>query len=229
MHPTSPHGSWHVVVTGESAESLAQKGGVPVEDFLEINGLGHASDVHPGLMVFVLEAEGRSAEDSQPQTNPGPQPSRPGQGTGDDGRTTSGGVPGAGGVFAWPLSHPRLSSPFGSRWGRPHEGIDLSTPPGTPVMAAADGVVAYAGHGIRGYGNLLVVAHDGGLMTVYAHNAVLSVRQGEHVKRGQVIAMSGQSGRATAPHLHFEVRRGESPIDPMPFLPPLKNQGQASP
>ena len=216
LHPTSPQGRWHLVASGETAESLAREAGVPVEDLLEVNGLERASAVHPGQLLFLLE--------------PGPQPGAPGPSragapaavaSAEGGPQGPASASGTATSLSWPVATPRITSPFGARWGRPHEGVDLVAAPGTPVLAAADGVVAYAGHGIRGYGNLIVLSHPGGLLTVYAHNSVLSARQGERVKRGHVIALSGQSGRATAPHLHFEVRRGESPVDPLPFLPPL--------
>jgi murein DD-endopeptidase MepM/ murein hydrolase activator NlpD len=118
----------------------------------------------------------------------------------------------------WPVDGP-LSSGFGRRDGRPHEGIDLAVPDGTPVRAAAGGVVAYAGDRLRGYGRLVIVAHAGGLSTVYAHNSRLLVREGEPVARGRVVALSGHSGHVTAPHVHFEVRRDARPEDPLKYLP----------
>ena len=89
------------------------------------------------------------------------------------------------------------------------------------MFAAADGRVVYAGNGIRGYGNLVVVRHAGDLLTVYAHNSVLLVTPGQPVRAGDRIALVGQSGRATGPHLHFEVRAGQIPKNPMGFLPQL--------
>ena len=87
------------------------------------------------------------------------------------------------------------------------------------MFAAADGRVAYAGNGIRGYGNLIVIRHGGDLLTVYAHNSMLLVAQGQPVRAGDRIALVGQSGHATGPHLHFEVRAGQIPRNPMGFLP----------
>jgi murein DD-endopeptidase MepM/ murein hydrolase activator NlpD len=98
----------------------------------------------------------------------------------------------------------------------------MAAPVGTPVHAAAGGKVIYSGDQVRGYGNMVVLRHDGDLVTVYAHNSVLLVHTGDTVALGQEIARVGDTGRSTAPHLHFEVRRGESPRDPMQFLPPLK-------
>jgi lipoprotein NlpD len=129
-------------------------------------------------------------------------------------------VSGEGGRLRWPLVNVAhaVGSPFGARDGRAHEGIDLPAPTGTPVIAAADGEVVYAGSGIRGYGNLVVLQHPGDLLTVYAHNSELFVALGQHVRAGDRIAAVGQTGRATGPHLHFEVRQGQIPRDPMSYL-----------
>ena len=117
----------------------------------------------------------------------------------------------------WPVDGP-LSSPFGRREGRAHDGIDLAVAEDTPVRAACDGIVAYAGNRLRGYGNVVILQHAGALATVYAHNRALDVREGDRVARGQVIARSGQTGHATAPHLHFEVRKDSIARDPLGYL-----------
>ena len=119
----------------------------------------------------------------------------------------------------WPVDGP-LSSPFGRREGKPHDGIDLAVAEDTPVRAACDGVVAYAGHGLRGYGNLVILRHAGQLATVYAHNRALEVHEGQTVTRGQLVARSGATGHVTAPHLHFEVRKDSIARDPLGYLRP---------
>lgn len=111
------------------------------------------------------------------------------------------------GPLGWPVEA-EVSSGFGTRDGKPHLGIDLVVPEGVPVLAACDGVVRYAGETLRGYGRTVLVEHEGGLVTAYAHNRRLLVRVGEQVTRGQTLALSGQTGRVTAPHVHFEVRTG---------------------
>src|SRR5437763_7010403 len=196
MHPEAPRGHWIVVGEGDTLESLARAAGVPPEDILEVNGLDTPAQVRPGLSLFVLE--------NPPAPAPGPA-------------ETAGTTP----PFRWPLTTVAVTigSPFGARWGKPHEGIDLPAPVGTPVFAAADGRVVYAGHGVRGYGNMIVVKHAGDLLTVYAHNSALLVAQGQPVRAGDRIALVGQSGHATGPHLHFEVRSGQIPRDPMTYLP----------
>ena len=103
--------------------------------------------------------------------------------------------------------------------GQQNDGINLSVPEGTAVRAAEDGTVAYAGNELKGYGNLVLVRHSNGYVTAYAHASELMVKRGDTVRRGQVIAKSGATGSVTAPQLHFEIRKGSSPVDPMKYLP----------
>jgi murein DD-endopeptidase MepM/ murein hydrolase activator NlpD len=118
--------------------------------------------------------------------------------------------------FVWPV-HGVLTSGFGWRWGRMHEGIDLAVPNGTPVVAAAAGTVIVAGW-MGGYGNLVVVDHGGGISTAYGHNTSVTVGVGQQVAQGQLIAYSGNTGHSTGPHVHFEVRINGGAVDPMGFL-----------
>jgi murein DD-endopeptidase MepM/ murein hydrolase activator NlpD len=121
--------------------------------------------------------------------------------------------------FRWPVRG-RIISGFGAHPnGQPNDGIDLSVPEGTSVKAADDGVVAYAGNELKGYGNLVLVRHQNGYVTAYAHASELMVKRGDQVKRGQIIARSGQTGSVSAPQLHFEIRKGKVPVDPVQFLP----------
>ncbi|MBV8473319.1 MAG: M23 family metallopeptidase, partial [Hyphomicrobiales bacterium] len=99
-----------------------------------------------------------------------------------------------------------------------NDGINIAVPEGTSVRAAESGVVAYAGSELKGYGNLVLIRHPNGFVTAYANNGELEVKRGETVKRGQVIAKSGQSGNVNSPQLHFELRKGSTPVDPTSFL-----------
>jgi len=120
--------------------------------------------------------------------------------------------------FRWPV-HGRIISGFGPKTaGQPNDGINLAVPEGTAVKAADDGVVAYAGNELKGYGNLILVRHQNGFVTAYANASELMVRRGDPVKRGQVIARSGQTGTVTSPQLHFEIRKGATPVDPTQYL-----------
>ncbi len=123
----------------------------------------------------------------------------------------------------WPVRGP-ITSGFGRRHGRPHDGIDIGVPEGTPVRAAASGEVVYSSHRLAGYGNLIIIRHARDVFTAYAHNRVNLVRRGDHVRQGQIIARVGHTGRATGPHLHFEVRRGPTPVNPLYYLPRRKRR-----
>ena len=118
--------------------------------------------------------------------------------------------------FVWPV-HGTLTSGFGWRWGRMHEGIDLAVGTGTPVVSAAAGTVIVAGW-MGGYGNLVVVDHGNGVSTAYGHNTSVTVGVGQSVAQGQLIAYSGNTGHSTGPHVHFEVRINGSPVDPLGYL-----------
>lgn len=123
------------------------------------------------------------------------------------------------GEFLWPVpSSNKLSSNFGSRWGKKHEGVDIPGRVGAHIVAAAEGVVVYSGDEIGGYGNITVIAHKDGYFSVYAHAKVNFTKQGQRVYRGQVIAQIGMTGRTYGPHLHFEVRKNGQAIDPTSFL-----------
>lgn len=119
------------------------------------------------------------------------------------------------GDFRWP-ARGRVIAGFGANGG--NEGINIAVPEGTPVKAAEAGTVTYAGSEVKGYGNLILIKHDNGYVSAYAHNGSLSVKRGEQVKRGQVIATSGQTGNVTSPQLHFEIRKGATPVDPLKHL-----------
>jgi murein DD-endopeptidase MepM/ murein hydrolase activator NlpD len=118
--------------------------------------------------------------------------------------------------FRWP-ARGRVISGFGSKGGN-GDGIAIAVPEGTPVKAAGDGVVAYAGEELKGYGKLVLVRHDNGYVSAYAHNGDLAVKRGEKVSRGQTIAKSGSTGNVTSPQLHFELRKGSTPVDPTKYL-----------
>ena len=121
----------------------------------------------------------------------------------------------SGADFRWP-ARGRVIAGYAGRGG--NEGINIAVPEGTPVKAAEGGVVAYAGSELKGYGNLVLIRHPNGYVSAYAHNGELNVKRGEQVKRGQVVAKSGQSGNVNSPQLHFELRKGSTPVDPMPYL-----------
>jgi murein DD-endopeptidase MepM/ murein hydrolase activator NlpD len=133
------------------------------------------------------------------------------------GRSTGSAAPASGsGQFIWPVNGP-ITSPFGPRWGSFHPGIDIGVPYGTPIHAAAAGRVIYC-RWMSGYGNLVMIDHGGGLVTLYGHQSRIGTSCGQNVAQGDVIGYVGCTGYCTGPHLHFEVRLNGSPVDPLGYL-----------
>jgi murein DD-endopeptidase MepM/ murein hydrolase activator NlpD len=123
------------------------------------------------------------------------------------------------GKFLWPVTG-TVNSGFGPRGASFHDGIDIGAPEGTPVRVIEDGEVIYSDQ-LRGYGNIVIVRHAEGLVSVYAHNETNLAHQGQNVSRGETIARVGSTGRVTGPHLHFEIRQNNTAQDPLRFLPQL--------
>jgi len=122
-------------------------------------------------------------------------------------------------TFRWPLKG-RVISAYGPKTnGSRNDGINIAVPEGTSVRAAENGVVAYSGNELKGYGNLILIRHEGGWVTAYAHNKTLHVKRGDKVTRGSVIAKAGSSGSVSSPQLHFEIRKGAEAVNPMKHLP----------
>lgn len=132
------------------------------------------------------------------------------------------------GEFMWPVpSSQRISSYFGKRWGRHHDGIDIPAQTGTHILSTRSGLVVYAGSDLGGYGKIVVIAHPGGYFSVYAHNHKNYVRKGQKVHQGQVIGQVGSTGRSTGPHLHFEIRHNGKAYNPIAFVGnPKKHKGR---
>jgi murein DD-endopeptidase MepM/ murein hydrolase activator NlpD len=126
--------------------------------------------------------------------------------------------------FVWPVNG-KIISRFGAKAkGLHNDGINISTRRGTSVRAAENGVIAYAGNELRGFGNLLLIKHAGGWVTAYAHNEKLLVKRGQTIKKGQLVARVGSSGTVNSPQLHFELRRGKRAVDPQKYLSKLRSQ-----
>jgi len=121
--------------------------------------------------------------------------------------------------FLWPLKGKIVSTYGGKSQGLKNDGINIAAPRGSQVVAAENGVVAYAGNELRGFGNLLLLKHAGGWITAYAHNETLLVKRGDKINKGQAIAKVGSSGSVQVPQLHFELRKGKKAINPIKYLP----------
>jgi lipoprotein NlpD len=122
------------------------------------------------------------------------------------------------GKFMWPVQG-TMTAQFGMDGKRRHDGIDISAPIGTPIKAADSGRVVYSDNKMRGYGNLIIIEHRDNFFTIYAHNNENLVQEEVVVQRGDIIARVGKTGNATGSHLHFEIRKGSRPLDPIQFLP----------
>lgn len=128
--------------------------------------------------------------------------------------------------FRWPVKGSVISG-FGMRNGNRHDGVDIKAASGTSILAAADGDVVFSGN-LRGYGNLIIIRHEGRYYTTYGHNQKNLAAVGKHVKAGDLIALVGATGRATGPHLHFEVRLGATARNPLFFMPTENNAGDGN-
>jgi murein DD-endopeptidase MepM/ murein hydrolase activator NlpD len=229
----------HIVAPGETLSSIARLYGKPVLVLAKANNIPPYTMVKVGDRIVIPEMR----EASRPATVapradvPLMQPSAPSYASAESphsARLATPVAPAAPTVesdpvktaepagslpsFRWPVRG-RVIVAFGPKPnGVQNDGINLAVPEGTPIKAAEDGVVAYAGNELKGYGNLVLVRHSNGFVTAYAHAADILVKRGETVKRGQVIAHSGQTGSVTSPQLHFEIRKGATPVDPAQYL-----------
>jgi murein DD-endopeptidase MepM/ murein hydrolase activator NlpD len=123
------------------------------------------------------------------------------------------------GDFLWPLKgSQKVSSFFGMRWNRHHKGIDIPAPKGTPILASKTGLVIYRGYQKRGYGNVIILQHEDGSHTVYAHAQKTIVKKGKSVEKGQVIGFVGRTGKTTGSHLHFEIKLEGTFVNPLEYL-----------
>jgi murein DD-endopeptidase MepM/ murein hydrolase activator NlpD len=189
-------GIYHQVKKGETLSAICRTYQADCQEVAEMNGIRDADHILAGRRVFIPDITG-------PARKPGGKPPAIKQWHGK---------------FIWPLDG-TLTSRFGIRNGRRHDGIDIGAPEGTEIRAAADGKVLYAGDQQTGYGNLVIIRHAEDMITVYAHNQKNLVREDQQVKQGEIIALVGRTGRSTGPHLHFEIRKRTKPRNPLFFLP----------
>jgi murein DD-endopeptidase MepM/ murein hydrolase activator NlpD len=219
---TDTAGVVHVVRRGQTLYRIARTYGVDPADLMRTNGITDPRTLEVGQELFVPgatrvldvpEAPGVPSPAPAPADPAAPRPARAGAEREEATAPPASPRP----VLGWPLKGV-LYGRFGARGGAHHDGIDIAAPEGSAVLAAADGTVIFVGRQ-SGYGNVVILRHENGLVTVYAHNSAVLVREGEQVTRGQPVARVGQTGRTTGPHLHFEVREGVKPRNPLLYLP----------
>jgi murein DD-endopeptidase MepM/ murein hydrolase activator NlpD len=214
----------HVVAAGETLSKIARQYRKSVAELTKANNLQPGARLNIGDRITipgtrVSKAKGETDEGAAAPAKPaGKEVAAVATPAAEAGKPDAAAGVDATPSFRWPV-HGRVIAAFGAKSnGQQNDGIDVAVPENTPIKAAEDGVVAYAGSELKGYGNLVLVRHPNGYVTAYAHAKELLVKKGDPVKRGQVIGKSGQSGNVEAPELHFEVRKGTAPIDPMQFL-----------
>ena len=208
----------HVVRRGDTVGGIARRYGVSVARLASANGIESPYRIYPGQTLRLPGKEtvgGRQvAKRSSP---PGRVKSKPPKAV-----ALAPPAPRSGKRFLWPVDGP-VAVGFGSRGkGLRNDGINILARRGTGVRAAENGVVAYSGNAVRGFGNLVLIKHAGGWMSAYAHNDVLLVRTGQRVRRGETISKVGSTGNVSRPQLHFELRRGRRAVDPMRYLAPAR-------
>jgi lipoprotein NlpD len=214
----APHGGvLHPVERGQTLWRIARAYGVTVQELAEVNDLGDPTQMKVGQALWVPRATRLLHVEPAPALGAKFEPPRASGKPAPPDDEPEPKVEVRRSRFIWPVNGV-LFSRFGVRDGTQHDGIDISAPKGTGIVAADGGEVLYSGVQ-HGYGNIVLVKHADGLITIYAHNEENEVRAGERVKRGQTIARVGQTGRATGPHVHFEVREARIPRNPLFFLP----------
>jgi murein DD-endopeptidase MepM/ murein hydrolase activator NlpD len=245
--PAAPsYGGFHVAGPGDTLSKIARRYRVSVVDLARANKLSPHAQVKLGDRLAIPSSTSRQAQAAPPRTQPAapqptpqaaapaprqqvaqaepkhtPAPAEPRHSANLASPTQNPEVEdkdASGAVFRWPVRG-RIVTAFGAKpSGQQNDGINIAVPEGTPIKAAEAGEVAYAGNELKGYGNLILVRHPNGFVTAYAHASELLVKRGDKVRRGQVIAKSGRTGAVSAPQLHFEIRKGSTPVDPSPYL-----------
>lgn len=211
----------HLVEKGQTLYRIARAYSLSVEELMDANRIDDPRELRAGELLYIPGSVQKKTVPEYDSPEPEAQP-RP--------LVTNANIPekkppkvvkvGKGsGALEWPLRGV-LYARFGKKGKEPHDGIDLAAPAGQPVKTAAIGTVLFAGEQ-KGYGLIVIVEHDDGLITLYAHNRDLRVKTGQKVRSGQVVATVGDSGKTSGPHLHFEVRRDGVPVDPLDLLGPV--------
>jgi len=211
------------VRSGDTLGKIAERHNLDYRVLARRNHLRSPYTIYVGQQLSLWNEAPRSSYLPTITTSPKPRAKlkiRPAMRTKQSGKRVAKPLPIRSGTVSlrWPVDG-KVTRTFGRRHGRPHDGIDIGSKEGTPVHAAAAGEVVYADHRLSGYGHLIIVRHSHDMFTAYAHNQRNLVSKGQRVKQGDIIARVGHTGRARGSNLHFEVRRGPTPVNPLVYLP----------
>jgi len=206
VRPTS--NIFHVVKPGETLFRIGKAYDVSFEELAKANRLKDPSQIYVGQRILIPGANRQLPVDTIAPVETAPVSRKPPTPVEVNGEP-----------LLWPVSG-AVNSGYGPRGSSFHDGIDIAAPEGTPIQAIERGEVIYSDQ-LRGYGNIVIVRHQGGMTSVYAHNQVNLVREGQQVSKGEVIAKVGSTGRVTGPHLHLEIRKNNAAQDPLRYLPQL--------
>ena len=216
--PSKQRGVYHTVQKGQTLHSIARTYDINVDRLKRINGIFNPLRLQVGVRLWIPEA--RQVLEIHSKKNQKILSKKRGakRGEWENKVKLNKDTKAIKGFFIWPVQG-LLTSKFGNRNGRHHDGIDIGARKGTPIVAAADGKVMFSGWGPTGYGLMVIIKHKNNLTTVYAHNSHIHVHKNQVVKQRQKIASVGSTGRSTGPHLHFEVRNDSHAYNPLQYLP----------
>ena len=208
--PSKQRGVYHTVQKGQTLHSIARTYDIDVNRLKRINGIYNPLRLQVGTRLWIPEvrqvleihSKKRGAKRGKWKNKVK---------LNEDTKAVKG-------FFIWPVQG-QLTSKFGNRNGRHHDGIDIGARKGAPIVSAADGKVMFSGWGPTGYGLMVIIKHKNNLTTVYAHNSHIHIHKNQVVKQRQKIASVGSTGRSTGPHLHFEVRNDSHAYNPLQYLP----------
>ncbi|MGE0668102.1 MAG: LysM peptidoglycan-binding domain-containing protein [Sphingomonadales bacterium] len=203
-----PGGDHHSVIPGDTLYSISRRYSVDIPRLMAANGIGDSHGIVVGQILVIPAPSGGKLAPATSVADVVPAESGP---------AAEGALDGG---FIWPARGPVISAFGGREDGMRNDGINIRVARGSRVVAAASGTVAYAGNELKGFGNLILLRHDRGWVSAYAHNDDILVSQGQAVSRGTLIARAGSSGQVTEPQLHFELRQGSRAVDPALYLPP---------
>ncbi len=202
--PPGRTGVYHVVERHQTLYRICKTYGVDLKGVASLNGISDPSQIETGQRIFIPAANKVLKVEIYIDDVAAEQGEKP--------KIVYQQLD-----FIWPVQG-KISDVFTEGESKKHQGIDISSPVGTPIRASSGGKVIYSHDGIKGYGNLIILRHSEEYVTVYAHNEVNLVEEGAWAERGQIIGKVGQTGRASGPHLHFEIRKNNKPLNPFLFL-----------